>query len=534
MKPLSASTFEHDAWLQLEARLLEFDRPYTPGIHVIVLQGSHTVFSRGYGRASPAFDIPWTADTKYRVASVTKPFVGQLMLLLAAEGYLSFDDPIRRFLPELPGWADAIRIRHLLTMTSGIPHIEATLAALAGTERATLDELFELTGRVGLHFEPGTAALYSCENYRLAARIAERATGESFEALLHSKIFEPLGMHDTSSHPDYDLDLPRLAVLHHPTENGLRREQTRIQMSGDGAVISTANDLACWLAYLRDPKRGRELLRRMGEPARLHDGRTTTYGFGLGSTFYRSHPALEHSGSFGSYIFHLPEVDVSVVLLCNRLDIDRWVLARQLLDALFYNTVGTEGEWLNYPAYISDREVFEHHTGEYVNPETGYHLTLSLHDGALHVQFLGRSERLAPVSRTQFYSVTLASTLTLKIDSERIHATLPQHNQRTFIRVIPHQLCVHADYVGTYYNRALELRHEIIECDSHLVLVSREGFVTTVRRDLEPLAPDVFVAGSIGLRFERDARGRVTSVTESINLARDLHFARLEAMQAHP
>src|SRR6202043_2078048 len=91
-----------------------------PGACVAVLQDGEPIFRSAYGLANIESQVPATTATNYRLASLTKQFTSAAILLLAEEGRLSIDDPVRKWLPALPDGADEIVIRHLLTHTSGL------------------------------------------------------------------------------------------------------------------------------------------------------------------------------------------------------------------------------------------------------------------------------------------------------------------------------------------------------------------------------------------------------------------------------
>ena len=137
--------------------------------------------------------------TSFRIGSLTKQFTAAAVLLLEERGELRTDDLIRPYLPDLPTEWSNIKIYHLLTHTSGIPS--------EGTR---------------LNFEPGTEWMYSNEGYAILGRLIERVSGEPYGAFIAASIFEPLGMHDSSTDPE-------LAAL-----------------GAAGALRSSVDDLLTW------------------------------------------------------------------------------------------------------------------------------------------------------------------------------------------------------------------------------------------------------------------------------------------------
>jgi CubicO group peptidase (beta-lactamase class C family) len=514
-----------DDWLN--ARLAQYDAPGVPGGVIALCQGGEIAYTRTFGRANLEFDIPWTLDTRYRVASVTKQFVGAVALLLERAGALRLDDDIRRYLPELPKFDAPISLRQLLAMTSGIRHEEAALMSFLGETAGSLEDLYAIVTRSPLHFDTGSYALYSCANYRLAARILERASGQTLNELLQRLILAPLGMTRSLSHPDYDLALPELACLYHPDGGCYRREQSAMQMSGDGALIATARDLARWLGSLQQDSLG--VSAQLTTPSPLPAGRRSNYGLGIGLTRYRGLRVWEHGGSFGSYLFQLPERDFGVILLCNRLDIDRWTLARELADLWLYGESASAACWLSYATQHGDDQLLPH-TGRYVHCETGYTVTLELWRGALWAEVLGASEALEPTGPLSFASASPASAFRLRLaqDADSLDADMGRQGWLTFGRVAPELGLEDATpYLGAYANDELAGVQVIDEAAGALRLTVRHGRVVKLQQRLTPLAPDVFTADALALKFVRDRAGRVVGVRESINRARDLYFYRM-------
>src|SRR3954469_24575466 len=148
---------------------------------------------------------PMQPDTLFRIASVTKPIGAALTLLEIEDGVLALDDPVERWLPELPGTAT---VRHLLTFTSGWGvGMEETPARQARLEEGvhpgpltpdlTGDEFVRRLARVPRPFAPGDGWLYDTSMDVLAVLLA-RATGRPVSESLQARIFGPLGMTDTA------------------------------------------------------------------------------------------------------------------------------------------------------------------------------------------------------------------------------------------------------------------------------------------------------------------------------------------------
>jgi len=211
-------------------------------------QLAHTGSVGTVGDAAP------TADTVYRIASMTKSFTCAAILTLRDEGVLSLDDPITMHAPELsvvvPPSDGPLRIRHLMSMASGI----ATDDAWADRHLdITDDELdTELASGVLFAVTPGTAWEYSNLGFGLLGRVVKRATGRRVQDLVSERLLGPLGLTSTTwTQPDHD----RWARPHVSWELEAA-EPDPVAPLGDGEIApmgglwTTVADLARWIAFL--------------------------------------------------------------------------------------------------------------------------------------------------------------------------------------------------------------------------------------------------------------------------------------------
>lgn len=143
--------------------------------------------------------------------------------ILDQEGVLSLDDPLDKYFPEFPDWAEGVTIRHLVHHTSGIRDY-LTLAWLAGQgdeDYYTDEYVLDLLARQRhLNFGPGEQHLYSNSGYLLLAHIVERVTGKSLREWAAENMFGPLGMQNSHFHDDHTHIVPLRADGYAPTDDG--------------------------------------------------------------------------------------------------------------------------------------------------------------------------------------------------------------------------------------------------------------------------------------------------------------------------
>lgn len=303
-----------------------------PGASVLVLRDGHPLLRRGYGLAVVETGEAASAQTNYRLASVTKQFTAAAVLLLAQDGKLGLDDPIKRWLPSLPKAADAITIRQILSHQSGLIDYEDVMPASFDADQRQmhdLDVLHVLEAQDRTYFAPGQGYRYSNSGYALLALTVQRASGRSFADFLRDRIFLPLGMRDTVA---YERGVSEVAhrAYGYSDEQGrwVRTDQSSTSaVLGDGGIYSSIDDLAKWDAALYDDRPLSEASRTLAftahTPTDLADVR---YGYGWRITG----ETLWHSGEtmgFRNVIVRWPQRRLTVVVLSNRNEPEPYRLA---------------------------------------------------------------------------------------------------------------------------------------------------------------------------------------------------------------
>ena len=174
-----------------------------PGASVLVLRDGRPAVRRSYGLADLEHGTAASPATNYRLASITKQFTAAAILLLNEAGKLHLDDPVRKWLPELPDATESVTIRNLLTHTGGLADYEDSVPDDAPRVHDA-DVLRILATQNRTYFKAGSSYRYSNSGYSLLALIVERASGQRFARFLHDRIFEPLDMQATVALEDGD------------------------------------------------------------------------------------------------------------------------------------------------------------------------------------------------------------------------------------------------------------------------------------------------------------------------------------------
>lgn len=304
-----------------------------PGAAVLVLKDGQPVFRRGYGLAVLEDGTPVSPATNFRLASVSKQFTAAAILLLAEDGALSIDDPLKKWLPELPAVADAMTLRQLLSHSSGLLDYEDLMDPADTRQVHDIDVLHLLQKENHTYFAPGSSYRYSNSGYALLALVVGKASGSDFASFLRQRIFLPLGMTATFAHQDGVDEVPERAYGYSQIDGHWQRtdQSTTSAVLGDGGIYSSIDDLAKWDAALYDER----LLRRASLQQAFSAATATPepdvphYGFG----WRINGDALWHSGEsigFRNVIVRYPKQKLTVVVLSNRNDPEPYALALQI------------------------------------------------------------------------------------------------------------------------------------------------------------------------------------------------------------
>ncbi len=323
----------------IDSLFARFAQPGAPGASVLVVRHDSVLLRASFGLADVEAQVAATPATNYRLASLSKQFTATAIVLLARDGMLALDAPVRDFLPALPAYASAVTIRHLLTHTSGLWDYEDFVPDTQVVQVHDADALALLRAHSDrLYFAPGSEWRYSNTGYALLALVVERVSGARFADVLRARIFVPLEMHDTFAHEEGRTTIPRRA-WGYTVRNGavVRTDQSSTSaVLGDGGVYSSLDDLARWHASLdRAPLVGDSLWRATSTAFTLTNRTPTEYGFGWFVDRLHGRRRLRHHGEtrgFTNAVSRFPDDGVTIVVLTNRTGSEPWDIVDALAD----------------------------------------------------------------------------------------------------------------------------------------------------------------------------------------------------------
>ena len=316
---------------QVDALFAPFSAGVRPGAAVMVIRDGTIIHSSGYGYADIPNRVPITADSIFRLASVSKQFTAMAIAMLADQGKLDYSDPVGKYVAALSPYK-GVTIRHLLTHTSGLPDYYDEFDASAWVEEGTLPtnaDVMAYEGQINKPlFPPGDRYEYSNPAYEALPLIVEAVSGQDFATFMKNRVFEPIGMSASLIH-DHNRPQINQRVLGYSRTPGsykLNDDSPLNGIVGSGGQYSSLEDFYHWdQALYGDALVSQATMKQVFTRARLNNGEEIDYGFGWRLDSYKGHDRIAHGGSwvgFRTAISRYPELGLTIVVLSNRAEYD--------------------------------------------------------------------------------------------------------------------------------------------------------------------------------------------------------------------
>ena len=347
---------------------------HSPGLAVLVVKDGKQLFERGYGMRELKNAARIDKLSNFRLASCSKQFTALAIMLLVHEGKLRYEQKLTDIFPDFPASGNSITIRNLLNHTSGLPDYETLMEQTASsnpahpsphkwTEENQIQDAEVLTllkqAAKQVHeqtndamFPPGTQWYYSNSGYVVLGLIVAKVSGQPFSEFLRQRIFVPLKMDHTAAYENGKDEISNRGYGHtKEAETWKQTDQSSTSATlGDGGIYSSLEDLAKWDEALRT---NQLLSKNDMQPALTPfvfadgsnprwpansdrpEGTPVSCGFGWFLDPYRGHPRMWHYGEtmgFHSYIVRFVNDNLTIIILCNRTDLNPETLALQTAD----------------------------------------------------------------------------------------------------------------------------------------------------------------------------------------------------------
>jgi CubicO group peptidase (beta-lactamase class C family) len=528
---------------QIDSLFTSWKTANHPGGTVLVSLKGEPIFSKAYGLASLEYNVPNTLNTRFNIGSLSKQFTAMGIVLLEEQNKLSFDDDIRKYIPELAPYDKTITIRHLLQHTSGIRDLHGLLG-LAGWRPADLEtneDVYRIfKEQIDLNFNPGDELSYSNTGYIFLAKIIERISGLTFQKWMKQRIFDPLGMKNTYVAIQHDRIVANHATSYYQRDE-FKRATEYWGYFGAGNMYSTVEDLNIWLQnFSTSKKEWASAFNTLLTRTPLNNGFISSFGFGVRIEEYAGYKVIQHGGSVGGFraiarVF--PEEQVHVVILSNysRSDIGTKVneISNLLLgkkkEVIEENVKEDSNLFKFITLPINQLKKFE---GVYWSDseKTGRKIYVE-NDTLRYSSTTNNAWALAPIDKHSFVMMHPSVKPVVTFDNSMHQMTIQTGDNMpgvfTFIQSNQDEKTNDYEiFVGHYYSPELKTLYSIFKEDEDLYIEHvRHGTMK-----LKQLYNTIFLTdGPIGVvQMKKDKNDYVTGLTMSDGRTRNVWFKRVE------
>ena len=498
-----------------------------PGCAVGVSLNGESVFEKAFGLAEMEHNVPNTAQTIFESGSVAKQFTASALVLLQQDGKLSIDDPVRKYIPELPDYGSPLTIRHLLNHTSGIRDwfsVRGLAGEGAGEHLVTQQMIFDTVVRQkGLDFKPGAEYSYSNSGYQLAAMIVERVSKQKFPDFVNERIFKPVGMKSSAYRDDFQRIVPGRAQAYSREANGpWKLNMPMMTAHGGGGMLTTVGDWLKWNAMLDAKTWNAQLVDAIETQGVLNNGQKIGYALGLTHGSYKGQRNISHGGATAGYrtvLVRFPERKVSIAVLCNGTAPDANGIAYSIADEVF----GLPAQ----PAPAANAERLpvpqpERFVGIWKSERTKAPVRIALNNGELR---FGNT----PIRAMPDGSIMVGGTkLTFKADNSGRFVSFDATANNDTVRYT-----AEADWqptsdelaalAGEWFSDDAEAKVKVVVEGTNAFLLVRNS----PRVKLTPIYKNGFSDGSGQIMwFDRDSSGKIAGMHIGGSRMRDMPFTR--------
>lgn len=316
-----------------------------PGGVLKITRHGKQIYKKVFGVTNLQQPTPINSATVFVAASVTKQFTAAGILLLQAEGRLSLEDDVRKYVPELPDYGKEITLKHLLTHTSGLKDWwNVTYITTWHSGRRVFDQRFALhyiASQKTLNYAPGERYSYTNAGYDLASIIIERITGETFPDFIEKRFLKPAGMDHSLFPSRFDQVIPNMSTGYYTSGSKFVTGLVLDETYGAAGLLTTAGDLNKWNQFIHHSSTGKKLAQYREERFVLNNGDTIDYANGgVNVTRVNGVKEITHSGLNGGYralCTYYPEKGLSVTYVSNNKDISTVDLRNNIAEIFFGN-----------------------------------------------------------------------------------------------------------------------------------------------------------------------------------------------------
>lgn len=518
-------------WQDTLARIeyaFERFKPDGPGAQMAISRNGKVIFSKAWGMADIERNVPMTTTSLIEAGSVSKQFTAASILLLEQQGKLSVEDDVRKYVPELPEYAQTVRISHLLHHSSGLKDW-GSVAGLTGWPRGERnytnnDALRIICRQKTLNNPPGYEFIYSNTNYTLMTIIVERVSGKTLEEFTDQHIFSPAGMDASRWRQDLRQLVNNRAVAYGEDGTyGFYINMPNESVYGHAALLTTAEELLKWNELYTSGRFGSpSLYAKQTQTVPLANSHPADYAAGLSVALLNGQQAVTHNGATAGYrssLEYFPELGMSFAFLSNTSQFDRSPTNPAAVARNIFIPEPPKPDPRPEPVPpIALKEVFLRAlSGWYRNEWSGNPRKIIFSDGYL---FDG-NQQLITEGKDRFRNKSGVRYVFEKGDMTLV---TPQNARFLFFREkAQDSTASKTEFTGIFRSDEAEARWTVDLDNKNLIIkIDRPGFSALMK----PLYKDAFETEYGLVRFHRDAQNRITGFDVTTPRARRVPFTK--------
>jgi CubicO group peptidase (beta-lactamase class C family) len=515
-----------------------------PGASVAVVKDEKIIFKKGYGSANLEYDIPNSPSTIFHIASVSKQFTAFSILLLESQGKLSFDDDIRKYIPEVPDFGKTITLRHLASHTSGLRD-QWNLLAMAGwrlDDVITKEHVLKLVSKQKeLNFNPGEEYTYCNTGFTLLAEVVARVSEQSFAEFTEEHIFKPLKMSNTLFYDDHEKIVKNRAYSYQSNNNGYKKSVLSYANVGATSLFTTVEDLALWSINFANPKVGNSsIIKTLNTLAVLNNGETFGGAYGQFVGKYKGLNEIQHGGAdagYRSYLTRFPDENFSVIVFSNSAQFNSGGIAHEVVDIFLKDKFVDEPK--KKTNQVENVEPLEDITQNQLNGnyeiQTGVVLEITAKNDSIHVlQTWNKSSYTIINTKGNTYEIPTDSSIQfvfseLEDDKAQVLTVFQNGNETTCKRVEKLDLSAIKieDYTGAFYSEELSTTYSFTIVDGKLIAKhSRLSDISLSLIKEDMFSGNTWFFGQI--EFIRDSNNAISGCKVSSGRVRNLLFKKVK------
>ena len=497
----------------------------TPGGALTISRKGEIIYHKAFGMADLEHNLANTTETIFEAGSVSKQFTAAAILLLVQDGKLSLEDDVRKYVPEIPDYGVTIKIRHLMTHSSGLRDW-GSVAGISGWERGkrvhTHAHVLEiLSQQKALNFPPGDQFNYCNSGYNLMAIIVDRVSGMPFAAFCKQRIFEPLGLTHTQWRDDYRKIVQNRAIAYSKNGDDYLQNMPFEMVYGNGGLLTTTSDLIKWNHHYKEMNLGNKSFNEL----ELTEGKSNTgvplgYAAGLFIGKYNSYKEINHSGATAGYrawLAYYPAQDFSVAFLSNDASANPGRIGTQVAALLLGERQSNEPM---LGTIVPDEKTLQAKAGLYKSLRNDDMMQFAVRDGLL--QFKAGDPLQATAMNTFFNGNNR-----MEFASNKFVLYTENGDSMTYVKKESFQPteAILQSFMGTYHSEDADATYQVIWKDKTLQTFLQPDIYSK----LTPLYKNAFEneSGEL-LEFQYDKKGKITGFRFTTGRAWDIPFERIK------